>query len=430
MKKITIKSLLSLFLVFLTLNSCEKTNDIESVEQKELSTIPEIFEIQDSGDGYYFSSDEALALASVLVYPSKDSKTGKIGSTSKIIIKKKTVPDKEGVGAFHIMNYEEGGFVIVSADKRLQPILSFGEEGSFDLESNEIPEGILSWLESTSEGITNLRKTKEVKEKNSDSSKNSSEIKYPSEALYSRSCDTQKLVSSKGSLESKCDGGDTGCTNTSSYYGPYMNSSWNQWAGFNNNLDPLNCTGRTGLRPPSGCVATAIGQVMRYHQSPSNYNWGNMPLNNNGSNEASRLLEDIGDAVNMNYACDGSGANTGDGVNALKNTFGYSSASYGSWNHSTTKSNLRSSRPVILAGNLDSSCFLWWCSYSGGHAWVVEGYRQHFYCSTGSGYTYYFMNWGWGGSSNGYYAYNNWDPSDPNIGNFDNNRRMLYNIIP
>jgi len=37
------------------------------------------------------------------------------------------------------------------------------------------------------------------------------------------------------------------------------------------------------------------------------------------------------------------------------------------------------------------------------------------------------MNWGWGGSYNGYYSYNNFNPAGTN---FNNNKKMIYNIIP
>ncbi len=125
--------------------------------------------------------------------------------------------------------------------------------------------------------------------------------------------------------------------------------------------------------------------------------------------------------------CNNGGAQTADGATALRNTFGYSTASFGSWNHTTTKNEIRAGRPVILAGHTDKSCFLWWCGYQNGHAWVCEGYRSTFYCDIGVQTTHYYMNWGWGGTYNGYYAYNSWKP---NGYDFKYNRRMIYNIKP
>ncbi|MGF1558117.1 MAG: C10 family peptidase, partial [Flavobacteriaceae bacterium] len=247
---------------------------------------------------------------------------------------------------------------------------------------------------------------------------------YNTSAVYRSPCEMQKSLGNV--LSSKCDDDGGGCQNQYWNYGPLINARWNQWNGFNNTLENLGCSS-TGGRPPSGCVATAIGQVMRYHQHPSGYNWGAMPLTNLGSNSVSQLLEDIGDAVNMDYSCDGSGAQTADGATALRNTFGYSTASFGSWNHTTTKNEIRAGRPVILAGHTDKSCFLWWCGYQNGHAWVCEGYRSTFYCDIGVQTTHYYMNWGWGGTYNGYYAYNSWKP---NGYDFKYNRRMIYNIKP
>ncbi|MEX0360186.1 MAG: C10 family peptidase, partial [Allomuricauda sp.] len=128
-----------------------------------------------------------------------------------------------------------------------------------------------------------------------------------------------------------------------------------------------------------------------------------------------------GTAVNMDYACDGSGAQTESGVTALKNTFGYSSASFGGVNYTTIENEIKFGRPVGMAGHKVKDCFLWWCGYKDGHAWVCEGYSVYGTCYSVS--THYYMNWGWNGLYNGSYA-NNGDT------NYKYNKRMLYNIKP
>src|SRR5690606_39092040 len=360
------------YYIFITVSilffySCENDNNLEEFQKQSTS----------NEDDFYISENEATSMALTIYFPSLGSEEGKGGSSTKQIKTSKIVPDKKNKNAYYIFNYKEGGFLIVSADKRTEPILGFSEKGSFNFDSEYLPNGVVSWLEETAESIGTIRNDSYDIQTNTGIS------------LYAMPCEIQKLVSQNVWPASKCieDPGD--CEDEHNYYGPLMNSSWNQGNGFNNLLMDMGCNS-IGGRPPSGCVATALGQVMRYYQSASNYNWSNMPLGNSGSNEISRLLSDVGSAVNMDYDCNGSGANTGVGVNALINIFGYASASFGDWNHNKTTSELRAGRPVILAGNTDKNCFLWWCGYEGGHAWVVEGYNSHYYCDTGVGYSYYF----------------------------------------
>lgn len=77
-----------------------------------------------------------------------------------------------------------------------------------------------------------------------------------------------------------------------------------------------------------------MAQIMRYHKFPGGYNWIAMPTSvysptNIGSSDISRLMRDIGNAVDMDYHCDVSSANTEDEVSqSFKSDFGYTSATY------------------------------------------------------------------------------------------------------
>ena len=70
-----------------------------------------------------------------------------------------------------------------------------------------------------------------------------------------------------------------------------------------------------------------MGQIMKFHEFPNNYNWEDMP-DDRGTNETARLMRDIGQAVGMNYSCGLSGADSEDAASAFRNTFGYSGANY------------------------------------------------------------------------------------------------------
>lgn len=147
----------------------------------------------------------------------------------------------------------------------------------------------------------------------------------------------------------------------------------------------------------------------------------------------SSLLYNIGLEVDMDYSCSGSGANTGDAVNALTGAYNYSSASYTNYSHHTVKNEINAGYPVILRGRNSNS----------GHAWVCDGYRssQYYECQRdpygGSALVavhthttlYLHMVWGWGTTSVGYYAFNGWDPTGT-PGPYNDDKKMIVNIRP
>src|SRR5690606_22854305 len=58
-----------------------------------------------------------------------------------------SAPDDKGTTAFYVINYEDGGFLILSGDKRVEPILAWSETDSFPLENvEEFPSGLVQWL--------------------------------------------------------------------------------------------------------------------------------------------------------------------------------------------------------------------------------------------------------------------------------------------
>ena len=173
---------------------------------------------------------------------------------------------------------------------------------------------------------------------------------------------------------------------------------------------------------------------MKYHESPSNYNWDGMP-NTFGTMETAKLMRDIGSAVNMQYSCGSSGAHMRDVPRAF-NQLGYQNVRYSGFNRETVKQQLRWNKPVILSGYKykKKKCFLWWCStsYKEGHAWVCDGYRTSTIysedCRYAWGYLYLHMNWGWTSNRlNGWFSYNNWNPGNTS---FNHKKEMIYNINP
>lgn len=186
-------------------------------------------------------------------------------------------------------------------------------------------------------------------------------------------------------------------------------AEWNQMAPFNK-YTPSNYV--------TGCVATAGAIVMKHHGYPAkgtgshsytwngktltanfghDYDWASMPVKYDGTNDAdfdgvARLMADLGVAVEMNYAKDGSGSYIGDLVTALQKYYGYSKLSHlmaiedvgaEAWN-GRLREEIDANRPVLYAASDPAR---------GGHAFVIDGYKDESFS----------VNWGWGGYCDGFY---------------------------
>lgn len=222
---------------------------------------------------------------------------------------------------------------------------------------------------------------------------------------------------------------------------PLIESQWNQDAPYND-LCPNKC--------PSGCVATAMSQIMFYHSYPEkgngyfsytsrtkkyhcsyDYNdlkfeWSNMQkkysrssLGNQQPRAAvANLMFACGVSVGMDYTPDGSGAYMSDVPYALINFFNYNSnVTYRYRPYYTSEEwysmlchELQENRPVLYGG-VDTKY--------GGHAFIIDG------CSAKTGK--FHVNWGWGGSDNGYYEL---EALSPSLYKFKSYQDMVINISP
>jgi hypothetical protein len=100
------------------------------------SDIPSLTNEEEEEDNHYVSVDRAILIASIIEFPLPQEKKHNvtnanrsnfnIGSLESREIKESKSPIGKGNKAFyHIINYKEGGFVIISGDDRLSPILAF-----------------------------------------------------------------------------------------------------------------------------------------------------------------------------------------------------------------------------------------------------------------------------------------------------------------
>ena len=173
----------------------------------------------------------------------------------------------------------------------------------------------------------------------------------------------------------------------------------------------------------TGCVATAVAQVMYYHKWPaqgkgqesykvtfdntvrsadftkSHYDWDNMLPDYNRRNVTTKqedavalLMNDVGIATNMQYTDRVSGTQSYMAERALRNYFDYDAASVTRANEGVdnfieiVKKELRNGFPLYISGDSRSG---------GGHAWVCDGFDKE---------DMFHMNFGWNGQANGYYS--------------------------
>ncbi len=280
---------------------------------------------------------------------------------------------------YYVFNAEDGGFVIVAGDDRMPEILGYSEHGKIEMEA--APCG-LKWLLGCYEQMAK------------------SESPLPAR---------NKTRAVKPAIA------------------PFVTTTWGQSTPYN-----AMCPRVNGARCVTGCVATAMAQIMNYYcwpnevtkpipgyttftnkvsmseLEPTTFTWGHLNKAN-----LSKLMLYCGQAVEMNYGPKESSA--GDPANALKEYFGYeenlrivSKSDYAddTWNDILYEE-LAAQRPIYYCGNDEVS----------GHAFILCGYaNDHFY-----------VNWGWDGGADGYYVLDGFSPA---VGAYNNYQMAVIGIKP
>lgn len=396
----------SVFLVFILLLifSCSKDQEIETTSLNLNENFVDLLQAKEIAGEIYFENKSNSSLSN------KGKTTTSIKKTIKTI---NEIKQKKGSTSFYVINYNEGGFIILSADKRTHPILGFSRDSNFDVDENLYPLGLKFWLNDTKNQIADIQNS---------NIEQSDENKLAWEEVQNAlATSTQSIFAKPIDPAPDCYEHEVTIS-----VGPLLSSSWDQLGGFNDALPFIPCNGFP-FQVFAGCVPIAMGQVMKYYEYPISYNWSSMPWQY-GTTTTANFINDIHDAIdnvypgNPSYFCDGTGVSASANMgNVLKTQFGYSFADWGNYDYLTVKSNLNNNRPVILSGDNGQT----------GHMWVCDGYTQTSYyfddCTGVVYYPWFHMNWGWGGSFNGYYSYNNFNPANTN---FNNNKKMIYKIIP
>ena len=374
---------------------------------------------------YVRSLDEAkeLAIAASYMLGNDTKSSDRVFSDQKCIFGTSTKSYGASVDTLmYVFNYEDNeGFVIINANKRMDPFVCIVEEGHFFSERNNGNPAFDQYIHDVKEIIQ--QSTRFVEDPG------------PIDSLGGPGLELYKYKVNRY---------------VGSYKTPLLNTKWGQ-------EDEYGAYCPNGV---SGCVATAMGQIMAYHQYPSSItasiNLGNYSQGQNISmhwynigfhkkthtgyqscsdyhSEISALLRDIGAQVFMEYGVYGSGASPSMIPSAFIH-YGYSTGSLASANVSTIKTSLDNNRPVLMGGS----------SSSGGHAWVADGYKDYLlyedtYAQAYPQPGYYLVqsefieevhalhiNWGWDGICNGYFNFNYYNSAD--AVSYDNNSGMAYDF--
>ena len=319
--------------------------------------------------GNRITQQQAMQIAGEFLNSSRIRMATSPKSPSNLKMVKKTVGEEYFICSDE-MNHS---FVIVSGDDAVGPVLAYSTENAFGTEN--MPENVKFYLKMLEGEVRYYRAHPNA---------------VPSNPNMDD--DTEKVLET---------------------------AKWDQSAPYYN-FTPMD----GGQHAVTGCVATAMAIVMRYHNWPDcgvgtipayttpkgakveaielgyPYDWSNMLMEYKSGrwtetegNAVARLMADCGAAVQMQYSASGSGAFSQDVAPALTTYFKYDKSIRFMYRDGCTKAqwvkfihdDIDNNRPLIFGAQSTSG---------GGHEFVGAGYR---------GNDYVFINFGWGGSSNGFY---------------------------
>jgi hypothetical protein len=308
--------------------------------------------------------------------------------------------------AYYVVNMENG-WILISAEDAITPVLGYDFKGSFPAQE-ELNQNTKSWMAHYVDQVKYVRENNIVA---------NSEVAAAWDKYTASSIESLNL---------------RGDRDVDPLIDPIAWNQDNPW-----NVDCPEDAAGPGGHVYVGCVATAMAQIMyywrypnigkglkQYYQAPygvisanfdtTHYYWDGMNCDIDKRNVSDIALIGFhaGVSVNMDYGPDGSGSQSSRVDNALTDHFRYASTA-----QFIEKNNYSTAQwENMMQANLDAGKPLYYSGYSsdGGHAFVCDGYQ---------GSNYYHFNFGWSGSSNGFYTLQN-------VGGFNQGQGMVRNIYP
>ncbi len=380
------------------------------------------------------SPDEALSTANNWLIQTPQPLGAKMFPRKQTV---ETFRDQNQTTLCYIVPLSPSGFIIVSPDTTIEPIIAFSPTDSFNVDPDS---PLVNLLTRDMQGRLTAGTGKSLA---LDSQIDKAEMKWQSLLSTQRQAAPVDAVDDPRVMplvDSRWGQSNVSGNATYNYYTPQAGPTWTS-------NDPNNYV--------CGCVATAMAQLMRYHQHPTGgvgtgtywvvvdgtsvdrdlrggdgaggaYNWADMVLVPDATiTQAQReavgaLTYDAGLSVHMSYTAADSGTDTLKAADALVNVFSYQNAVAG-WNGSgelvgngltkMVNPNLDIGRPVLLGIT----------GVPGGHAIVCDGYGFN------DDTAYHHLNMGWSGSDDTWY-----NLPDIDTGGFDFTivYKCVYNVFP
>lgn len=305
--------------------------------------------------------------------------------------------------AYYIFERSTGqGFVIVAGDDAVEPIIGYSLENPIDV--NNLPPALIGFLKGHESYIRYVK----------------THPTPPSSSIQSKWSDDASQRTAAAVIQVIVE--------------PLIKTRWNQG-------DPYNAL-CPSLRP-TGCVATTMAQIMRYWNFPATgqgshsykpadfptqsanfgattYDWKSMTNTYSSSSSSTSkaavalIMYHCGVSVDMGYSLTGgSGSTIYKAASAYKTYFRYTSNPAVEASSDNTVIGFRNKliaelnnfRPVEMRGGSEVEGTL---TRAAGHAWVCDGYDND---------NAFHMNWGWGGSSDGYFKLSDLSPGGKDFSN-------------
>ena len=304
--------------------------------------------------------------------------------------------------AIYVFNgKEDDGFVLVSAEENARAVLGYADQGSFDAQN--IPSNMQVWLQMYAEELAYAQ------------------LMPQASTSYDKPIGTQYPT-----IE------------------PLLGETqWGQSEPYNNHCPLIN-----GERAVTGCVATALSQIMYKHKYPTQgtgshsyylqnygtvsvdyskatYDWDNMlpryvrnSYTTTQANAVAQLMYHVGVASNMQYSPIASGTASGIALQGLSRYFGYDAGIVPLLKDFMPESDvlngiatdLKAGRPVYISAVTTN--------YEG-HAFVCDGMQSN-------GYLH--INWGWSGTSDGYFSISALNPGQQGTGGSASNLAFTVDV--
>lgn len=324
-------------------------------------------------------------------------------TADQLVLERQWENDELGVPSMYLLVAQGQGWIIITATTVMDPVVGYSDDS--DVNAACLPPQMEWWLEGFNEMVCELQK--------SDAEKPLADSPRWTELA------NRQLTGTKANVY-------------------LLNTKWNQ--GEPDGLEyNMMCPTINDTVCPTGCVATAMAQICKYYEYPiqpvgnktyryyytvngstysklvhlfyedsAAFDYSLMPnkfsappsqANYAQRLEVSRIGYYLGTSVEMQYAPDGSGSSSELVAPAMRDYFKYKTGSYilrdqvgSSTFLSRIRADLTNKYPVYMSGASSTGSD----AHSAGHAWVCDGIQE-------SNETHYHMNWGWGGSGNGWF---------------------------